>query len=164
MGNFMGKPINQLTTIYNEKLALKARKAIIQKLWDSPRELPDEVRTFKETFHDALIYLRTKECTLHEKELFCEAVFNSELRILLYEIIEIKKIEIDKAEDVCQEIIINLLKRLLPDEDNKKKKKEMRFSDDDYKSFVFYCLRVIKNYGKNQYKTKIVYSVEEYNT
>ena len=163
----MDKPIEKLFALYSEEIALKARKCIVNKVWDIPEQMPYEVVEFKSLFKESLIYLRSKNCTVKDKQLFLEAIFRGELRILLHNIVDIKHLDVDKAEDVCQDIIISLFKRLLSDSENsekiyQKQKKELIFSGDDYKSFVFYCLKSIKNFGKNKFKTKIQYTIEEF--
>ena len=162
----MKNAIQELAIIYTEQIALKSRKCILNNLWDIPSDLPKDVTIFKNLFSKSLSLIRTSKCTEEDKHIFFESVFKGELRILLHQIVEIKRLDIQKAEDVCQDILISLFKKLLPDSNEKsygKGKKELSFSNDDYKSFVFYCLKVIKNYGSNQLNTKIQYKIEEFN-
>ncbi|MDH4127854.1 MAG: hypothetical protein OEV44_03810 [Spirochaetota bacterium] len=163
----MDNAIRDLALIYTEKLALKARKYLVDKLWNNPSDLPKDVIKFKDLFKSALVLIKTNECTVEEKQMFLESIFRSELRILLHQIVEIKRLDIQKAEDVCQEILINLFKQIIPDfgsieKSYRKDKKETSFFNDDYKSFVFYCLKTIKNYGSNQFKAKIHFKIEEF--
>ncbi|MDH5681865.1 MAG: hypothetical protein OEZ36_09770 [Spirochaetota bacterium] len=162
----MTNPIRELASIYTEELALRARKCIVGRIWEKPELLPDSVREFKSLFTESLAFLRHEDCCSEDKREFLEAVFNAELRILLHQIVEIKRLAIDEAEDICQEILISLFRRLIPDtygldEMIERDKDEFRVQDDDYKSFILYCLKAIKNSG-TRYQTKIKYSIEEY--
>ncbi|HEO65846.1 MAG TPA: hypothetical protein ENI73_08255 [Spirochaetes bacterium] len=161
----MENAIRELASIYTEEMALKARKHIVDKAWDDP--LPYDVQDFKHRFKNAMILLRSDSCTADDKEVFIESVFRAELRILLHQIVEIKRLDVHQAEDVCQEILVNLFKRILSDHNgqcdpSRKEKRAFQVSDDDYRSFIFYCMKSIKNFGSQKYKTNIHYTMEEY--
>ncbi len=163
----MKNPINELYTIYTEKIALKARKSIVQKNWHKRDLLAEGVQDFKRLFQESLVYIRSQDCSIEDKQLFIESIFRGELRILIHEIIQVKQIPAYEAEDVCQDILTNLFKRLLSSTEDgesglRKSKKEFQFIDDDYKSFVFYCLKIIKNHGNADYQTKIHFTVQEF--
>ncbi|GMT49789.1 MAG: hypothetical protein IEMM0008_1328 [bacterium] len=161
----MENAIRELASIYTEETALKARKCIVDKVWDDP--LTSDVQDFKSRFKDAMVALRSNVCTANDKEVFIDSVFRAELRILLHQIVEIKGLDVHRAEDICQEILVNLFKRILSDRDSrnsspKKERKPFQVSGDDYRSFVFYCMKSIKNFGSQKYQANIHYTMEEY--
>lgn len=155
----MSKSIPNLAEIYDESMALLARTKIVEKKWEH-NDLPPKVLDFKQRFQSALIHLRSDNCSYEDKYLFLDLVFRSELRILVHQIVEIKRLDLFKAEDVCQDLLINLFKRIIPSDEGKEK--TFQLFEDDYKSFVFYCLKMIKNFGSQQYQTEIKYTVKEY--
>ncbi len=163
-GYEMDNVIQDLTSIYTEEISLSARKCIIKNIWDNVDKLPEQVIVFKDLFKRALRHIRSGQCTPEDKYQFLEAIFNGELRILLHEVIEIKRIDYQNAEDICQDILISIFQRVVGDKDvsSIRGNNDFQILDDDYKSFVFYCLKVIKNHGNQKYRTNIRYKVEEY--
>lgn len=158
----MADPIKDLSKVYTEKISMQARKSIINGEWDNEAGLKAPLLDFKKKFSQALVFLRNPNCTRAAKTKFLESVYRAELRVLLYEIISIKKIPHEEAEDVCQEIIIALLKRLVGSGDTETSNvKVYSLSQDDYKAFVYYCLQSIKNYGYDDMETIVDISVEE---
>jgi hypothetical protein len=161
-------PIQKLKPLYTEAIASQARNKIVNGDWEKDDILPREVRLFKKAFKDSLFFLRQPGCKREHKTMFIECIFRAELRILLYQVVNIKKMPVEDAEETCQEIIIALMKRILGNDDNPdpdaKPVKVYKLEKDDYKSFVYYCLQIIKNYRMEELETVVDIYVEEYST
>jgi len=161
-------PIQMLRKYYSERTAMAARNKIVDGGWENTESLSKDLKTFKRAFRDALEFLRNPDCKRSDKSLFIELLFRAELRILLYQIVKVKNMSKEEAEETCQEILIALFKRLVGNEDdrgceeNYSSKPLYQLQTDDYRSFVYYCFQTIKNYGMEQLETILNMTVDEY--